>query len=300
MTSVVTPEIAATQFAPRRSTMSKLFALLRRHPVGAAGAAFLGAMAIAAIFAPWIAPFDPTVGNPAALYLPPGSGPYLLGTDAFGRDTLSRLLFGARTSLFVGFGATALGVSIGAICGMLAGYLGGWLDSITERIMDALLAFPLLLLALAISAVLGHSVFYVIIALGEPIIPRTARIARAGTLSLKHATYIEAARSTGCTDLRIVVRHIFPNILGSLLVIATAYLGLVIVQEAALDYLGAGIQEPQPSWGLMMSGSAVTLALVAPWVVVFPGLAISLTVLATNMLGDAIRDEFDPKLSRQL
>ena len=164
------------------------------------------------------------------------------------------------------------------------------------RIMDALLAFPMLLLALALATALGPSLSNVIVALAMPIVPRAARIARASTLVLKTTAFIEAARATGCSDLRIILRHILPNAFAPLLVIATAYLGLAIVQEAALDYLGAGIQEPQPSWGLMMSGSATSLALVAPWIVIFPGIAICLAVLASNLLGDAIRDLLDPKL----
>ena len=254
-------------------------------------------MALAAIGAPYIAPFDPTVGDSNALFQPP-SATYWLGTDGFGRDMLSRLIYGARISLIVGLGASLLGVSVGATLGIVAGYLGGWLDSITQRVMDAMFAFPMLLLALAMATVLGSSLQNVIIALAMPIVPRAARIARASTLVLNVTAFVEAARATGCTDMRIILRHIFPNTFAPLLVIATAYLGLAIVQEAALDYLGAGIQEPDASWGLMMAGSATSLALVAPWIVIFPGLAICLAVLASNLLGDTIRDILDPKLQR--
>ena len=267
----------------------------RRQPLGAIGAIVMVMMALGALLAPIISPFDPTAGSPDALYQAPGAT-YWLGTDAFGRDILSRLLYGGRVSLLVGLGASVVGVSIGAACGIVAGYAGGIVDTISERIMDALLAFPMLLLALALATALGPSLSNVIVALAMPIIPRAARIARASTLVLKTTAFIEAARATGCSDLRIIIRHILPNAFAPLLVIATAYLGLAIVQEAALDYLGAGIQEPQPSWGLMMSGSATSLALVAPWIVIFPGLAICLAVLASNLLGDAIRDLLDPKL----
>jgi peptide/nickel transport system permease protein len=239
------------------------------------------------------------VGNSNALFQPP-SAEHWLGTDAFGRDTLSRLIYGARISLLVGFGASALGVLVGTAFGLTAGYLGGWFDLVTQRLLDALLAFPMLLLALAITSVLGSSLVNVIIALALPIMPRAARIARASTMSLKNTTFVEAARATGCSDWRIVFRHILPNTFAPLLVIATAYLGLAIVQEAALSYLGAGIREPNASWGLMMTGSATSLALTAPWIVIFPGLAISLAVLASNLLGDAIRDALDPKLQRSL
>lgn len=286
------PAVAAL---PQASRMRSLGRMAREQPLGALGAMVLLTMVILAIGAPTFAPFDPTQGDSAALNSPPGAT-YWLGTDAFGRDNLSRLIFGARISLLVGVGASLLGVAIGAALGIVATYRGGWLDVVTQRLMDALLAFPMLLLALAMAAVLGPSLPNVIVALAMPIVPRAARIARSSVLVLKASTFIEAARATGCSDLRIMLRHILPNTFAPLLVIATAYLGLAIVQEAALDYLGAGIQEPDSSWGLMMSGSATSLALTAPWIVIFPGLAICLVVLATNLLGDAIRDLLDPKL----
>ena len=278
---------------------TRLWHLVCSQPLGAISALVLLVIVLAAILAPYIAPYDPTVGNSAALYVPP-SKMYWLGTDAFGRDILSRLIYGARVSLVIGFGASILGVVIGTAIGVTCGYIGGWIDSVAQRLMDAMLAFPMLLLALAMAAVLGSSIPNVIIALAMPIVPRAARISRASTLVLKTTTFIEASRAIGCSNLRIIVQHILPNTFAPLLVIATAYLGLAIVQEAALDYLGAGIQEPQPSWGLMMSGSATTLALTAPWIVLFPGLAISIVVLASNLLGDAIRDVLDPKLQRNI
>lgn len=302
MTASAAPQIPAVMppvaSAPKRKTFGrKLARNVRRHPLGAFSFVVLAIMILAAIFAPYLAPFDPTVGDPAALFQAPGST-YLLGTDAFGRDILSRLIYGARISLMVGAGASVLGVTVGAAIGIVSGYVGGWVDAIALRFMDAMLAFPMLLLALAMTTVLGSSLENVILALAMPIVPRGARIARASTLMLKSTAFVEAARATGCSDLRIILRHIVPNTFAPLLVIATAYLGLAVVQEAALDYLGAGIQEPDASWGLMMSGSATSLALVAPWIVIFPGLAICLAVLASNLLGDAIRDILDPKLQR--
>lgn len=269
--------------------------IVAEQPLGALGAVVLLAMAILAVGAPYIAPFDPSQGDPAALSAAPDAT-HWLGTDAFGRDNLSRLIHGARVSLLVGLGASVLGVVVGAGIGIVTTYRGGWAEIIAQRVMDALLAFPMLLLALAMAAVLGPSLRNVIVALALPIIPRAARIARSSVLVLKGSTFVEASRAMGCSDLRIIVRHILPNMFAPLLVIATAYLGLAIVQEAALDYLGAGIQEPDSSWGLMMSGSATALALTAPWIVIFPGLAICVTVLATNLLGDAIRDLMDPRL----
>lgn len=290
---VMSPQPATGEPTRARTLLN----LVRRQPLGAFGAVVLGVMTLAAVAAPLIAPFDPTVGDPAALFTPPNAT-YWLGTDAFGRDILSRLIYGARISLMVGLGASLLGVVIGASIGIVAGYVGGWFDSVTQRIMDAMLAFPMLLLAMAMATVLGPSLRNVVIALAMPIVPRAARIARASTLMLAGTAFIEAARAIGCSDTRIILRHILPNTFAPLLVIATAYLGLAIVQEAALDYLGAGIQEPEPSWGLMMSGSSMTLALTAPWIVIWPGVAICLVVLASNLLGDAIRDILDPKLQR--
>jgi peptide/nickel transport system permease protein len=283
---------------PRAGRLRRLARAARHQPLGAAGAVVLLAMMILAVFAPWLAPYDPIEGDPNALYVPPNAQ-YWLGTDAFGRDMLSRLIHGARVSLLVGLGASLLGVGVGAFLGIVAGYRGGWMDAIVQRVMDAMLAFPMLLLALAMAAVLGPSLPNVIIALAVPIVPRAARISRSSVLVLKATPFIEAARATGCSDARILLRHVLPNTFAPLLVIATAYLGLAIVQEAALDYLGAGIQEPHPSWGLMMAGSATSLALTAPWIVIFPGIAICLAVLASNLLGDAIRDLLDPKLRRE-
>jgi len=303
MTKVTSDTLAAyagfqPAIAPPQPTRgARMLRLMLRQPLGTLGVIVLVVMLLAAIFAPYLAPYDPTAGDPAALYKPP-SALYWLGTDAFGRDILSRLIFGARISLIVGFGASILGVVVGTAIGVTSGYFGGWYDSVAQRVMDAMLAFPMLLLALAMAAALGSSVHNVIIALAMPIVPRAARISRASTLVLKTSTFIDASRAIGCSNIRTIVQHVLPNTFAPLLVIITAYLGLAIVQEAALDYLGAGIQEPQPSWGLMMSGSATSLALTAPWIVLFPGLAITLVVLASNLLGDAIRDVLDPKLQR--
>lgn len=300
MQAAVTSYRDALPMAPSAGPASRrwkraLSTFAGREPLGAAGAVVLLAMVVLAIGAPVFAPFDPTLGNSEVLYEPP-SLRHWLGTDAFGRDIASRLIYGARVSLLVGLGASVLGVVTGAALGVVGGYHGGWIDAVLQRLMDALLAFPMLLLALALAAVLGPSLPSVIVSLAVPMIPRAARIARASVLGLKSAAFVEAARAMGYSGSHIILREIVPNIFSPLLVIGTGYLGLAIVQEAALDFLGAGIQEPQASWGLMMSGSATSLALVAPWIVIFPGLAICLAVLASNLLGDAIRDALDPRL----
>lgn len=299
MTAINHNMLSSAEPATRPTQNQILFAKIRQQPLGLAGAFVLVVTAFVAVFAPYIAPHDPTLGDPSALFVGPNAT-YWLGTDAFGRDILSRLIWGARISLMVGIGVSLLGVGIGALLGIGAGYVGGWLDLVVQRLMDATLAFPMLLLALAMATVLGPSLQNVILALAIPIIPRAARVARASTLVLRSSLFVEAARAIGCSHTRIIFRHILPNAFQPLLIIGTAYLGLAIVQEAALDYLGAGIQEPASSWGLMMSGSATTLALTAPWIVLFPGLAICLLVLASNLLGDAIRDVLDPKMQRNI
>lgn len=299
LTSVYTDTVGADveTVDGRAASQSRLGRMTRAQPLGAVGAVILLTMVVIAVAAPVVAPFDPTLGDPAALYAPPGP-PYWLGTDAFGRDIASRLIYGARVSLLIGLGTSLLGVAVGAALGTVAAYRGQWTDSIIQRAMDALLAFPMLLLALAMATMLGPSIENVIVSLAVPIVPRAARVVRSSVLVLRSTPFVEASRAIGCGDMRIIVRHIVPNTLAPLLVIATAYLGLAIVQEAALDYLGAGIQEPQASWGLMLSGSATSLALTAPWIVIFPGLAICLAVLAANLVGDAIRDLLDPRLRR--
>lgn len=274
------------------------FGAARREPLGVAGAVLLVAMVAVALAAPVLAPHNPARADASTLYAAPSSK-YLLGTDAYGRDILSRLIYGSRVSLLVGLGASLVGVLVGAGLGIACSFRGGWADTLLQRVMDALLAFPMLLLALAMAAALGPSVHNVVIALALPIVPLAARIARSTVLTIKVSPFFEAARAIGCGDLRIMLHHLLPNAVGPLLIIATAYLGLAITQEAALDYLGVGIQEPQASWGLMLSGPAVTLARIAPWIVIFPGIAICIAVLASSLVGDWIRDLMDPRIRRR-
>ena len=268
--------------------------LIRRYPLGAIGAVILAVFVFAAVFAPLLTAFD-AVSTDAHLSLAKPSALHPLGADFMGRDVYSRIVYGARISLAVGLGSTVLGGVLGVALGLLSGYLGGWVDLTAQRLVDMLQALPLLVLALVMAAALGPSLQNTIIAISIPLVPYTARVARANTLSLKEQPFVDAARAIGTSELRIVIRHILPNTLAPLIVLATAQLGSAILTEASLSFLGLGIPEPHPSWGRMLSESAAEYVHTAPWLVIFPGLAISLVVFGTNLLGDALRDILDPR-----
>jgi len=268
--------------------------LIRRYPLGAAGAVIVVVFMLAALFADVVAPFDPTSTNARGSLAPPGST-YWLGADFMGRDVFSRIVHGARISLAVGVGATTLGCVLGVAVGLMSGYLGGWVDLVAQRVMDIMQSLPLLVMALVMAASLGPSLRNTIIAIAIPLVPNIARVIRSSTLSLREQPFVEAARATGMRELRIAVRHVLPNTLAPLIVLATAQLGSAILTEASLSFLGVGVPEPHPSWGRMLSESAAEYVRTAPWLVIFPGIAISLAVFGTNLLGDALRDMLDPR-----
>ena len=268
--------------------------LMRRYPLGAAGAVIVVVFVLAALLANAVAPFDPTTTNSRASLAPPGTT-YWLGADFMGRDVLSRIIHGARISLAVGVGATTLGCILGVIVGLMSGYLGGWVDLVAQRVMDIMQSLPLLVMALVMAASLGPSLQNTIIAIAIPLVPNIARVIRSSTLSLREQPFVEAARATGMSELRIAVRHVLPNTLAPLIVLATAQMGSAILTEASLSFLGVGVPEPHPSWGRMLSESAAEYVRTAPWLVIFPGIAISLAVFGTNLLGDALRDMLDPR-----
>lgn len=267
----------------------------RRKPLGAAGGVLMAVMLVAALFAEVLATVDP-VATDANRTLARPSAEHWLGTDHLGRDIYARIVHGARVSLIVGAASTVLGSVLGGVAGLLSGYLGGKTDLVAQRILDILQGLPLLVLALVMSAALGPSLPNVVIAISIPIVPRAARVVRSSVLSIREMQYIEAARALGLRHLRIAFRHVLPNTMGPFIVLGTAQLGSAILVEAALSFLGLGVPEPYPSWGRMLSVSAAEYAQKAPHLVLFPGLAISLAVFGSNLLGDALRDTLDPRL----
>ena len=268
--------------------------LARRYPLGAVGALIVLVFILTAVFANVIAPMDPTSTDAKSSLAMPG-GKFWLGADFMGRDMYSRIVYGARISLAVGAGATLIGGVLGISIGLMSGYLGGTVDLLTQRLMDIMQALPLLVMALVMAAALGPSLQNTIIAIAIPLVPSVARVVRSSTLSLREQPFVEAARAVGMGEMRIAVRHVLPNTLAPLIVLATAQLGSAILVEASLSFLGLGIPEPYPSWGRMLSESAAEYVRTAPWLVIFPGVAISLTVFGTNLLGDALRDILDPR-----
>ncbi len=277
------------------STWSKIRYHAAAHPLGVVGAAIMVVFVFAAVFADFITVDNPITTNAALSLLPPSHG-HLLGADAMGRDIYSRIVYGARISLAVGLGSTFLGCVLGVILGLTSGYLGGWVDLVIQRIVDVLQAVPLLVLALVMAAALGPALDNTILAIAIPLVPYTARVIRSNTLTLREQPFVEAARAVGMSEFRIAVRHVLPNTLAPLIVIATAQLGAAILTEASLSFLGLGVPEPHPSWGRMLSESAAEYVRTAPWLVIFPGVAISLAVFGTNLFGDALRDILDPRL----
>ena len=267
----------------------------RRKPMGAVGAMSLIVVVLAAILAGLIAPYDPLVQDVPSRLQPP-SAQHLFGTDEFGRDVFTRILFGARVSLYVGLLSVLSSSAMGTIVGVGSGYLGGKLDLAVQRVVDALMGFPALVIAILLIAALGSSLNNVVIAISIAFAPRLARIARSTALSVKENDYVLAATALGAGTLRVLVYHVIPNCLTPLIVISTGYLGSAIVAEAALSFLGLGVPPPHPSWGQMLQGAARRYTEAAPWMVVFPGVALTVAVFGFNLFGDALRDTLDPRL----
>ena len=278
-----------------RNVIRSFAGLVSRNPVGAACGLVLVIIGIVAAAAPLIAPYDPLDGDFSNMRADP-STQYILGTDFIGRDILSRIIFGSRISLLVAFSAVLLGDILGAIWGIASGYLGGKFDLISQRFLELLLSFPTLILAMVLLIGLGAGVHTVIIAIAITRVPLAVRVIRSVALPVKENMYVDAARAIGASNLRIMALHIAPQCMAPLLVLATAHLGTVIVLEASLGFLGLGIPPPTPSWGNMLGGAVQTTLVPLWWLVVFPGVAITVTVLAFNLFGDTIRDTLDPKL----
>jgi peptide/nickel transport system permease protein len=280
---------------PKSSPLAALLYFVRRYPLGALGGAILLALILTAIFAPWIAPHDPQETSVALQYAPPRSA-RILGGDQLGRDVLSRLIYGARISLSVGLLSVGIGVTAGTLIGIFSAYAGGTVDLVVQRLVDALMAFPPIILALGLMAALGASMNNVVIALVVILLPGTTRVIRSQTLSIKELDYVLAARASSAGSVRIMLRHILPNVAATYIVLSTITLGFAIVVEAALSFLGVGIPPDVPTRGGMLTLGASRYINTAPWLAIFPGIAIPLVVFAINLLGDALRDVLDPKL----
>jgi len=279
----------------RKPLGRRLWDLARKQPLGTAGAFVVVLMAVAAATAGIITPFDPERASLQHMLTPPG-GQFLMGTDEFGRDILTRVLHGARTALFIGLVSAFVGATAGLVIGVASAYFGGLFDLIVQRIVDIFLAFPLIIMALAVVATLGPGVENVIIAIIVPFIPQCARVVRSSALSIREIPYVDAARALGYSHARIILRHMAPNVMAPFLIMLTYFVGQAILLEAVLSYLGMGVQDPTPAWGLMLKGAAVEFIESAPWLSIFPGLAITLAVFGFNLFGDALRDLLDPKL----
>ncbi|VTQ52926.1 nickel transporter permease NikC [Campylobacter jejuni] len=292
-----TPAAVASQNDDIRSPWYDFFHTFIRHPMALVSGGFILLLVLVAIFAPWLAPFDPMTPDWMAL----GVGPtpvHWFGTDDLGRDVLSRIIYGARISLYVGIFSVTLGMIAGVLLGLLAGYYGRWLDMLIMRGSDVLFAFPGMLLAIAVVAILGPGLNNVIIAVAVFSVPVFARIVRAATLSIKQSAYVEAVRCVGASDRVVILRHILPGTLSNVIVYFTMRIGTSILTAASLSFIGLGPEPDVPEWGNILAMSR-NMMMAGKWnVSVFPGLAIFLTVLAFNLLGDALRDTLDPKLKK--
>ncbi len=291
------PSQVATQarLRGRPSLPKSLTNFARRKPLGAASGLVLLGLLLVAVLAPWIAPRDPQETNAAFKWAKPG-GELLLGGDQLGRDVLSRLIHGARISLYVGLVSVGVGITGGTLLGIFSAYLGGKSDLVLQRLVDALMAFPPIILALGLMAARGASINNVVIALVAVLLPGATRVVRAQALSIKELDYVLAARAIGASSWRIMLRHMLPNVAATCIVLSTITLGYAIVVEATLSFLGVGIPPDVPTWGGMLTLGATRYVEVAPWLAIFPGVAIAVVVFAVNLLGDALRDVLDPKL----
>ena len=266
-----------------------------QRPLGAIGAAIIVMMIATAVLAGLVAPYDPLTTDYASMLQAPSSF-HWFGTDSFGRDVFTRILYGSRTALWIGFASSFLGATLGGIIGVTSAYFGGKIDLVLQRFMDLLLSFPLVILALVVVSLLGSGMTNVIFAITVPMVPRCAIIVRSSALALREMPFVEAARALGFGPLHIILRHMLPNVMAPYLIMLTAFLGQAILLEASLSFLGLGVAEPQAAWGLMLRGAAVEFAERAPWMAIYPGIAISLSVFAFNLFGDSLRDALDPKL----
>jgi peptide/nickel transport system permease protein len=282
-------------WSAHRLSSNAIVRFIRSKPLGAAGAVLLILLLISAVFADFIAPYDPILQDVPYRLRPPDES-FWFGTDIYGRDMFSRIVFGARISLYVGALSVVVGTLVGLLVGIASGFLSGTFDLWVQRLMDALMGFPPIVLALILVVAVGPSLNSVTMAIAVTYIPRVARLARGSALAIKEETYVEAARAIGCSTWRIMLRYVTPNSLTPVFVLATGQLGNAIVAEATLSFLGLGVPPPQPSWGGMLQFGARGYLESAPWLTLFPGLALSSAVFAFALFGDALRDVLDPRL----
>jgi peptide/nickel transport system permease protein len=287
-----------TTVAPPGRRRSAIGWFITAEPLGAVAVAFILVLLLAGVFARYVAPYDPLAIDLGAVLSPP-SPAHLFGTDSFGRDVLSRIIYGARTALIIGFASASLGTAAGALTGAASAFYGGLVDIVVQRVIDMLLAFPIVVLALVVVTMLGrHPIVGIdlalVLAIAIPVTPQVARVSRSAALALRSAAFVDAARIAGLGDLRIILRHILPNVLTPVLIMMTAFIGQAILLEASLSFLGLGVSEATPAWGLMLAGNTADLYGEAPWLVIFPGAAISLTVFAFSFVGDSLRQWLDP------
>jgi peptide/nickel transport system permease protein len=285
----------AQRRGPRSFWLDTLVRLVRTKPLGLAGGIIILAMILIAIFAPLLARYAPADIHPKFKLIGPSST-WWFGTDNLGRDVYSRMVYGARISMRVGFSAVGISIVLATAVGVVSGYFGGAFDTVVQRLVDGLIAFPGLILILTIVAVLGNTINNIILALAIVLIAGNSRIMRSATLTVRSLTYIEAARAMGASHRRIVLQHILPNVIATAITLATLGLGTAILAEASLGFLGLGVPPPNPTWGNMLSGQARQFMQQAPWLAVFPGVVLSLSIFGFNMLGDALRDVLDPRL----
>jgi peptide/nickel transport system permease protein len=295
--TMVSPALSTS--APILRRRSAFVDFCRQQPLGAVSFVIIFTMMFAGIFSGWVAPYNPLDIDFGSILAPP-SREHWFGTDAYGRDIFSRIIYGSRTALVIGFTSSFVGSTIGAILGVASAYFGGRIDDWIQRFIDVLLAFPIIVLALVVVAAVRSAVFFnidvnLIIAIAIPILPRVERVVRAAALSVRFMPYVDAARASGYSNSRIIFRHMAPNVVAPSLIMFTAFIAQAILAEASLSFLGLGVNEPTAAWGLMLSGNAADFFDKAPWMILFPGIAISLAVFAFNLFGDSLRDYLDPR-----
>lgn len=289
--------VASLPAAPGRPSV--ILDFLRSQPIAALSFLFIAALALASAFADFAAPYDPLALDFANILAAPNAE-HWFGTDNFGRDIFSRVLYGGRTALVIGVMSSFLGSMTGGVIGVVSGYFSGRLDFIMQRFIDILLSFPIIVLAVVVVAMLGRSIVFgvdvnLVVAIAIPIVPKVARVVRSSALSVREMPYIDAARAAGYSHARIIFRHMVPNVFAPFIIMFAAFVAQAILLEASLSFLGLGVTEPTAAWGLMLSGNAADFYKEAPWMIIFPGLAISITVFAFNLFGDGLRDYLDPK-----